>query len=182
MVKILAPTNFIVRNAWRLALIAVIGFVALPAAASASTGPDPTTTTTNADTDGAAIAALGCEGGAIHGFARVKGNVSGFPTIYSTSSTYVDVSYNCTGGAISVRRASTGVYFVRFAGDPSKLAITTNNTDGFGLESAFNDDVLSAAHVTDSDGGASFRVEVQDVCGCSAGADPQNGRFTIMLM
>jgi len=182
MVKTSASRNFVVANVRWLVLVAMIGLAAVPVAASASTG-SARATATNPDTGGAVIAALGCEAGAIHGFARVKGTVANFPDIYTTSETYVDVRYNCTDGAISVRRASTGVYFVRFAGDPSRLAIAQNNADGSDPESIHNDNVLTVAHVIDTDGGASLRVEVQDVCGsCSNGTDPQDGRFTIMLI
>ncbi|HEX6682868.1 MAG TPA: hypothetical protein VF062_08745 [Candidatus Limnocylindrales bacterium] len=188
MAKTLAPKNSVVRHGRKLMLLAVIGLMAVPAAAaSASSGAhSATATTTNAAAAGAASAALadlGCDRGAIHAFARVKGELADFPNIYTTSTTFVDISYNCTGGAISARRASTGVYFIRFAGDGSKLAIAQNNADGFGLESTNNDNILTVARVTDTDGGISFRVEVQDVCGdCSQGADPQNGRFVLMVI
>jgi hypothetical protein len=182
MFKTLTRRTIAVPCARWLMVLGAIGLAVVPAAASASTGPDRSTAR-ETYAAGPAIAALGCDAGAIHGFARVKGTAANFPSIYTASTTVVDVSYNCTGGAISVRRASTGVYFVRFAGDPSKLAIAQNNADGFGTESTNNDNVLTVAHVTDTDGGASLRVEVQDVCGdCSDGTDPQNGQFTIMLM
>jgi len=124
---------------------------------------------------------IGCKGGTVLGFARVKGDVAGFPSIYTTSSTFVDIRRNCSGGAVSVRRASTSVFFVRFSGNPAALALAQTNADGFGTNSIMNDNIVTVAKVTDSDGLPSFRVEVEDVCDCSGGTDPQNGRFTILL-
>ena len=178
--------TFTVRSVRWLPLVAAIGLAAMPATASASTVPDRSTTT-NADTGGAAIAALGCDVGAIHGFARVKGTLANMPAnAYTSSTTYVDTRYNCMGGVAYVRRQSTGLYYVRFVGVPSTLAIAQNNADGLDPESTNNDNVLTVSRVIDNlDGVASFRVEVQDVCGevgCSSGADPQNGQFTIMLI
>lgn len=177
--KSAAETRSVVRYSRRLMLLAMAGLLAVPAATSASAGPSRATATAA----GSALAALGCDQGAIHAFVRVKGEIADFLSIYTSSSTFVDVRYNCTGGAISARRDSTGVYFVRFAGDQSRLAIAQNNADGFGLESTHNDNILTVARMNDDDGAISFRVEVQDVCGdCSSGADPQNGRFVLMLI
>jgi hypothetical protein len=126
---------------------------------------------------------IGCKSGTVQGFARVKGDVAGFPNTYTTSLTYVDIRRNCSGGTISVRRVGTGVYMVRFVGNPGVLALAQTNADGFEVESTMNDNIVTVARVTDPlDGQRSFRVEVQDVCGdCSNGTDPKDGRFTIML-
>jgi hypothetical protein len=166
------------QHVWRMLAVAVIGLVAVPAAASASVSPN-----TAAPASRAVLADLPCDRGAVQAFARVKGTASGFPDIYSTSTAFSDIRYNCTGGAISVRRAATGVYLVRFSGLGAKLAVATNNADGSGTESIHNDNILTVAHVTDDDGLLSFRVEVQDSCGdCSSGTDPQNGQFTILVL
>jgi hypothetical protein len=211
MFSLKKPVRFVGRNAKLLSVAAAIGVIALPGAAYAShelifssdivdgqvfsvdvangslTGTDIRDgSITGSDVSEASLnfgsTGIGCKSGTVLGFARVKGDVAGFPNIYTTSSTYVDIRRNCSGGAISVRRVSTGVYMVRFAGNPASLALAQTNADGFSVESTMNDNIVTVAKVTDSDGQPSFRVEVQDVCGdCSNGTDPTNGRFTIML-
>lgn len=179
----MAPKKFIVRHARRLVILASVGLLAVPAAAHASTGSTHATAAPTSTEEPSALADLGCDRGAIHAFVRVKGDLADFPSIYTTNTTFIDTSYNCTGGAVSARRSATGVYLVRVDGDQSKLAIAQNNADGFGVESTHNDNILTVARVTDTDGGISFRVEVQDVCGdCSSGADPQNGRFALAVI
>ena len=75
------------------------------------------------------VAAMGCKSGKVLGFARVKGSES-TPSFYTTSATYIDLVNNCAGGAPQVRRASEGVYFVWFPGNPAKLAVGVPNQDG----------------------------------------------------
>jgi len=65
---------------------------------------------------------IGCKTGTVLGFARVKGAKAGFPNIYTSSSMWVDIVRNCSGGSVQVRRASTGVFMVRFVGNPAALA------------------------------------------------------------
>jgi len=68
----------------------------------------------------------------VHSFARIKGSAS-MPSTFTTSSTYIDVAHNCSGGTIEVRRSTTGTYFVRFNGDPALLAMATQAWDGANL-------------------------------------------------
>ena len=179
----MAPKKSTFRRARRPLILALAGLLAVPAAAYASTGAGHAAAEPTANAEPAAVADLGCDRGAVHAFVRVKGELADFPSIYTTSTTFIDTSYNCTGGAVSARRSAPGVYLVRIDGDQSKLAIAQNNADGFGVESTHNDNILTVARVTDTDGGISFRVEVQDVCGdCSSGADPQTGRFVLTVI
>lgn len=60
----------------------------------------------------------------IHSFARVKA-AAGMPSDFTTSSTWVDVTHNCAGGTVEVRRTGTGNYWIRFNGDPAALASVT---------------------------------------------------------
>lgn len=66
-----------------------------------------------------------CRTGLIHSWARVKGS-STMPSTYTTSSTYVDTTHNCSGGTVEVRRVSEGIYNVRFGGDPAALGQGTS--------------------------------------------------------
>jgi hypothetical protein len=123
---------------------------------------------------------MGCQIGTVHGFARIKGSAT--PSTYTTASTAIDTKYNCSGSGVYVRRASKGVYYVRFLGNPAVLALTVANSDKKGLESTENDNFVTVSKQpsTGSDPGA-FRVEVQDAGG-SNGSDPEDGQFTIALV
>jgi hypothetical protein len=123
------------------------------------------------------IAAMGCQSGKVLGFARVKGSAT-MPSTYTTANTAVDTSNNCTGGAVETRRSAEGVYFVRFAGLGSKLAIAISNSDGFGVQSTASDNIVSINKITGGADIGSFRVEVEDIN--SGGSDPQDDWFTIM--
>jgi hypothetical protein len=127
------------------------------------------------------LSAMGCKTGKILGFARVKGT-AGIPAFYTNAAAAIDITNNCSGGAVEVRRAGTGKYFVRFAGNPALLALVSANSDGFGTNSTHNDNIVSVAKVTSGADAGAFRVEVEDVDGgASNGSDPQDGQFTIML-
>jgi hypothetical protein len=127
------------------------------------------------------VPGMGCQNGKVKGYARVKGT-NGIPGFYTNVSAWIDRINNCSGGAVQVRRASTGVYYVRFIGNPSAMAVATSNSDGFGLESVNNDNIVSVAKVTSGADTGAFRVEVQDVSQfASAGSDPQDGQLSILL-
>jgi hypothetical protein len=127
------------------------------------------------------VAGMGCQTGKVLGFARVKGSAS-VPAFYTSSSAYIDVVNNCAGGAVQIRRVSTGVYHVRFINNPAALAVATPNADGYGLNSIYNDNIITVAKGFTADEGSYFRVEVEDSCGdCSGGTDPQDGHFMMLL-
>lgn len=122
---------------------------------------------------------MGCQSGKVQGFARVKGN-AGIPIFYTDASAAIDITNNCTGDTVLVRRASTGLYFVRFTGNSASLALAVPNSDGAGVQSIHNDNMVSVAKINSGPDAGSFRVEVEDAGG-SNGSDPQDGQFTIML-
>jgi hypothetical protein len=70
-----------------------------------------------------------CQTGLVHSWARVKG-AAGMPATFTTSSTYVDTTHNCSGGTVQVRRGGVGDYYVRFVGDPAVLAQVTTYYSG----------------------------------------------------
>src|SRR6266545_4538458 len=132
------------------------------------------------------LAAVGsCEPGShILGFARVKGKVS-MPSGYTNNSAFVDIANNCAvpGPSVVVRRASAGVYFVRFAKNPAALALVTSNQDG--ATTAFSgdeDNIVTVGKITSGADLDSFRVDVEDVdSGAPDGHKHQDGQFTILL-
>ena len=127
------------------------------------------------------VRAMGCQSGKVLGFARVKGT-AGIPAFYTNALAAIDITNNCSGGTVQVRRASTGLYFVRFVGNPAALALAVSNSDGSGVNSIHNDNIVSVAKVNSGPDAGSFRVEVEDVgLTASGGSDPQDGQFTIML-
>ena len=124
------------------------------------------------------VGALGCQSGKVLGFARVKGS-SGMPASYTPASDAVDTKNNCSGGAVEVRRSAVGVYFVRFAGMSTRLALAVSNSDGFGAQQGSAlDNVVSVSRITGGADIGSFRVEVEDVN--ADGTSPQDDWFTIM--
>jgi hypothetical protein len=124
-------------------------------------------------------AQVGCNVGEIRGFARVHGN-NGIPQFYTSEAAAIDRVRNCSGGAVQVRRAGTGLYFVRFVSNTSTLAVTTSNGDGEAVNGIHDDNVVSVSKITSGSDAGSFRIEVEDVNG--NGTSPQDAQFTIMLM
>jgi|tagenome__1003787_1003787.scaffolds.fasta_scaffold19699905_1 hypothetical protein len=131
------------------------------------------------------VPGMGCQNGKIKGYARIKGTNLPASVTYTTSPSWIDATNNCSNGAVQVRKRSTGIYYVKFLGNASAMAIATSNSDGTSPESRHNDNIISVAKVTDggsADLGA-FRVEVQDVNQfASSGSDPEDGQFTILVM
>jgi hypothetical protein len=74
-----------------------------------------------------------CETGLVHSWARVKGS-AGMPATFTTSTTHVDTTYNCSGQSVQVRRAGVGDYYVRFVGDPAALAQVTTYYSGIAAD------------------------------------------------
>jgi hypothetical protein len=125
---------------------------------------------------------MGCQHGKILGFARVKG-LAAIPSFYTSSSSYIDKINNCANASVQVRKAGTGLYYVRFNSNPAELAVTAPNADLSPPESVNNDNIITVSKITSGADIGAFRVEVQDVCGdCSGGTDPQNAQFTIALL
>ena len=129
------------------------------------------------------VAAMGCQSGKVLGFARIKGT-AGIPTAYVDQAAFIDKKNNCSGGRVEVRRASEGVYFVRFVGNPATLALGTPNQDGASTAlSGDTDNIISIGKITAAglDQNA-FRVDVHDTAGPGAdAAGRQDGQFTILL-
>jgi hypothetical protein len=105
------------------------------------------------------VEAMGCELGLVTAFARVKGSPS-LPTERTTSSTWVDNTRNCNGGAVEVWRVDTGVYNVDFGrpGFVSAGTIAVASADAAG-GSACADNFVS---VNTRFSGSSFTVNSFD--------------------
>jgi hypothetical protein len=85
---------------------------------------------------GSAIAVVGrtevaqprCSTGAIRGIAYVTGDptkgMANLPESWQTGNTFFGYKFNCSGGAVQVRRTGTG-FDVRFVGNASTLATVT---------------------------------------------------------
>jgi hypothetical protein len=95
--------------------------------ATNATSAGSATQATNANTANNALALGGigpsgyqqsCDAGAVAGYAYVKGS-STFSGTYTSSAVAVPNQYNCSGGAVEVRRVSTGIYDVAFPGLPT---------------------------------------------------------------
>ncbi len=108
----------------------------VPSATHASTA-DSATNATNAGTAGTAANAnalgglapssylqQGCGAGKVNGYATIFGASASFPTTYTSSSPFIQNMFNCSGQAVQVRRSNPGRYFVRFPGNPGKIAFT----------------------------------------------------------
>jgi hypothetical protein len=76
-----------------------------------------------------------CRPGAILGIASVTDRAihsGAFPTSYSGAAGLFDNRFNCTGGAVLVRRVSTGVYDVKFVGNHGNVLIGNVSGDAAG--------------------------------------------------
>jgi hypothetical protein len=99
----------------------------VPAAKKASSAATATTaaTATNATELGGAPASAylkaGCGPGRVEGYATIEGGAPSFPSTYTSASPFVTGAFNCSGGAVQVRRGSTGAYEIQFAGDPGTI-------------------------------------------------------------
>ncbi len=81
-----------------------------------------------------------CAAGAVRGIAVVTGDprngMAAIPDRFTTNGAFFQRKFNCSGGAVMVRRAgSTGVYEVRFAGNTAPDAVANVYTDGGGVGS-----------------------------------------------
>ncbi|HXY16617.1 MAG TPA: hypothetical protein VEH79_00400 [Gaiellaceae bacterium] len=68
-----------------------------------------------------------CAQGAIRGIAAVVGDplkgIANMPDQFSTANNLFARKFNCTGGAVQVRRVDTGIYEIKFVGNPAPNAI-----------------------------------------------------------
>jgi hypothetical protein len=130
------------------------------------------------------VAAMGCKTGKVNGFARIEG-AAGMGSTYGHSRVSMDHSCGYGGsGSAWARRASVGVYYVKFDNNFSTLAVATPNSDNTGTGTAVRDNIVSVAKMPDGtceDCGA-FRVQVEDVSATGTGTVPTDGWFTIMVM
>ena len=98
----------------------------------------------------AAVPQQRCAAGAVRGIAVVTGDIRGIenlPQDYSTSPDLFGYRFNCTGGAVQIRKApSVNAVDVRFVGIASKIAIAN----------AVGGDAAGAAIAVQPDG--AFRV------------------------
>ena len=75
-----------------------------------------------------------CANGAIRGIASVTGDpnkgVANIPDQFSRAKSLFSRTFNCSGGAVAVRRVELGVYEVRFAGNAAPSAVVSaSNAD-----------------------------------------------------
>jgi len=106
-----------------------------------------------------------CQDGLVHGWAWVLANSS-------FSVTYINVSpnsKNCAGGSAQARRASTGMYFVRFPNNGSAIAVgNLFEVDATATSSSScADDYVAIDYVADptisgGQGPRVFRIQIHD--------------------
>jgi hypothetical protein len=76
-----------------------------------------------------------CRPGAILGIASVTDRAvhsGAFPTTFSGAAGLFDNRFNCTGGAVLVRRVSLGVYDVKFVGNRGNVLVGNVSGDAAG--------------------------------------------------
>ena len=70
-----------------------------------------------------------CAQGAVRGVLEVTGQpskgVANLPDRFTADRSYFGHVFNCTGGAVQARRLSTGVYDVKFVGNPAATAVAS---------------------------------------------------------
>jgi hypothetical protein len=114
------------------------------------------------------VAQQRCTNGAVRGIASVTGDsakgMANVPDQFSSANALFSRKFNCTGGAVQVRRLEIGVYEVRFV----RNAATSIVANGIGM--------FSASVETVSPG--TFRVRVQNV----GRADEDDGAFVVVAV
>jgi hypothetical protein len=77
---------------------------------------------------------LRCSAGAVRGVAVVTGDrqrgMAAIPASFTGARALFARRFNCSGGAITVRRSETGVYDVRFAGNAANVGVASSALDG----------------------------------------------------
>jgi hypothetical protein len=81
-----------------------------------------------------------CATGAVRGIATVTGDPSkgmaNIPDQFSSTRVLFARTFNCAGGAVQVRRVSTGVFEVRFPGNGARTAVVSASGALASLEAA----------------------------------------------
>jgi hypothetical protein len=77
---------------------------------------------------------LRCQPGAVRGVAVVKGDdvrgMGAVPSSFSANAKLFARRFNCSGGAVTVRRVETGVFDVRFGGNAANVGVASSALDG----------------------------------------------------
>jgi hypothetical protein len=79
------------------------------------------------------VAGMGCQPGKLRGYALIHGG-PGMPSTFTASTQWVSDTFNCSGGAVRVRRDGTGNYGVIFDGISADLAFATIQDIPFGVQ------------------------------------------------
>jgi hypothetical protein len=146
--------------------------------AAEATNPAVAPTRPDDPPEPAPAALASCPTGSVRGYARVRGH-SGMGKDWTSAITAIDRVYNCAGGKVEVRRESQGHFYVRFLGNPSRMALGISNTDGLPTNSTGDDNVISINRVTSGPDTEAFRVEVEDING--SGTAAQDGWFNLVV-
>ena len=125
------------------------------------------------------VTRMGCQPGKVNGYARISPSEVKHADYRPLRDAVA--AYNCGGKTIEVRRQSKGVYFVRFVGNRSEIAVATANTDGFDTVSAAADNMVSVAKMHGPYDEGAFRIEMRDADDDDGGSDPQDGSFNILV-
>jgi len=107
-----------------------------------------------------------CQDGLVHGWTAVFAN-AGFSSTYTSTSPNFK---NCAGGNVQARRASTGIYYVRFLTNGSAISFgNIFEVDSSNTTSTCVDDFISVDFTKDPTQSSSdprvFRIEVRDADG-----------------
>ena len=117
---------------------------------------------------GIAVAQQRCTNGAVRGVATVTGDpskgIANIPDQFSSERVLFSRRFNCSRGAVQVRRTGIGVYEVRFVGNAAPTAVA----GGIGAFSATSETI----------GLGTFRVRVQNV----GRADGDDGPFVLVAV
>ncbi len=139
----------------------------VPAAAKATSAASATTasTATNATNLGGAPASAflkaGCGPGRVEGYATIDGGAASFPGTFTSASPFVTSAFNCSGGAVQVRRAGAGAYFIQFAGDPGTIGFG-NVVGCTGICLATPPHAVNVSYISSGSDAGSFVVLVRD--------------------
>jgi hypothetical protein len=117
--------------------------------------------------EGLTVGQQRCANGAVRGVATVVGDSSGManiPDAFTNRKTVFSRTFNCTGRGVQVRRASIGVYEVRFVGNSAPTALATAVAGGEASAELASPGV--------------FRVRVYP----SGRADPEDRGFSIVAV
>lgn len=118
-----------------------------------------------------------CGFGSIHGFVRINGWRSDFPTTWTRDPQFVAYPFNCTGGAVEARFVEDGPltrFEVRFVDNSSVLALATLSDNVWGEETISAETFPTAS-------GTLANVVIKDSTGVDAGTlRPKS--FTLALL